>query len=99
MSEYLTDEKLEELWLERGLQYRLKRLHKYLLSCGLMPMVVPEYLFLEHMKEEILRAFLVRGVKERPNGQQSNIANRDGKTPGQAGRSEPEEGGSARGAR
>lgn len=64
----LTEEQLEKVWNEHGLEWRLRRFHKFLLERGLLPMSVPEHLFLDHIHDEILHNFFVKGVKEHQDG-------------------------------
>lgn len=59
----LTEEQLEQVWNDQGLETKLKRFHKFLLERGLLPMSVPEYLFLGHIKNSILHDFFVKGVR------------------------------------
>ena len=64
----LTEEQLNKVWEEQGLKNRMVRFHKFLLERGLLPMSVPEYLFLDHIKTDILHGFFVKGVKEFEDG-------------------------------
>jgi predicted SAM-dependent methyltransferase len=64
----LTEEQLEEVWSDRGLEFRMKRFHKFLVERGLLAMSVPEYLFLDHLRNDILSSFFVRGVRMYKDG-------------------------------
>jgi predicted SAM-dependent methyltransferase len=64
----LTKEQLDEVWRENGLERRMKRFHRFLIERGLLPMSVPEHLFLDHLYNEILVNFFVKGVKEHEDG-------------------------------
>lgn len=66
----LSAEEFEQVWEEQGLKHRIARFHQFLLERGLQPMSVPDYLFIEHVKDDILTAFLVKGVKEHADGRQ-----------------------------
>lgn len=71
---FLTDKQLDQVWDEQGLKFRIKRLHGYLTDRGLLPMSVPEDIFCDHIHNDILRKFFVKGVKELPDGQQRNVS-------------------------
>lgn len=64
----LTEDQINEVWNERGLKRRMKRFHKFLIERGLLPMSVPEHLFLDHFYNDILTNFFVKGVREHENG-------------------------------
>ena len=64
----LTEEQLEDVWENKGLKYKMTKFHKFLLERGLLPMSVPDYLFLDHMKNDILKNFFVKGVREHEDG-------------------------------
>lgn len=64
----LTEEQLEKVWEENGLNVRMKRFHKFLLERGLLPMSVPEHMFLDHFRNDILESFFVKGVKMHKDG-------------------------------
>lgn len=67
---FLTEEQLEQVWEEQGMRYRIDRFYRYLIDRGLLPMSVPADLFSDHIRNDILGKFLVKGVRELPDGQQ-----------------------------
>lgn len=70
----LTDKQLEKVWDEQGMKHRIKRFYGFLTDRGLLPMSVPEDIFIDHIHNDILRKFFVKGVKELPDGQQRNVS-------------------------
>lgn len=66
----LTIEQVEEVWNRQGLKHNCKRFRNFLISRGLLPLTVPEDVFLRHMKDELLINFFVKGVVENAKGQQ-----------------------------
>lgn len=65
---YLTEEQLNEVWEERGLKDKMIRFRKFLVERGLLPLAVTERLFLDHVHDEILNNFFVKGVKYHKDG-------------------------------
>lgn len=66
----LSQEELDKVWGEQGLKYRIKRFHGFLVERGLLEVAVPLYLFEDHIRNDILGRFFVKGVKENPDGRQ-----------------------------
>ena len=68
---YLTEEQVEQIWKEQGLEAHIGRMYDYLLQYGLQPMAVQKHAFLDNFRKKILTNFFVRGVKEDKNGRQT----------------------------
>lgn len=64
----LTEKQLEEVWAKRGLKHRMKRFHRFLVERGLLPVSVPEHLFLDHIRNDILESFFVKDITEDSKG-------------------------------
>jgi hypothetical protein len=56
----ITSEELERLWAKGGLRDHVLKFWRYLVENGLMPMVVPEISFANHIKDRVLFDYLVR---------------------------------------
>lgn len=64
----MSQEQADRLWEEEGLKSHLRRMHRYLLQNGLMPMAVPDYAFLDTFYQRVLIPFFVQGVQEDEHG-------------------------------
>ena len=66
----LTEEEVNRVWEEQGMKHNVARLHKHLISHGLLPMSVRDFAFADAIKRKILVNFLVKGVIEDEHGRQ-----------------------------
>jgi hypothetical protein len=64
----LTEEQLEHVWEEKGLKRRMIKFREFLIERGMSPISVNKHIFLDHIKEEVLYAFFVKGVKYTEDG-------------------------------
>jgi len=64
----LSEEQLDHVWDEKGLRRRMIKFRKFLIERGLSPISVSEHIFLDHIKEEVLHAFFVKGVSYTEDG-------------------------------
>ena len=68
---FMTQEEVEEVWFDRGLRHRVRRLRKFLVDHGLTPLSVTEEVFEEHILRRILIDFLVKDTHEDEHGTQT----------------------------
>jgi hypothetical protein len=86
----ITDKDLEKIWEENGLKFRIHRFHKFLAERGLLEYSVPSYLFEDHVLNDILRKFFVKGVREQADGRQEYEPDERCEAEDEAGPSGPE---------
>lgn len=67
----LTEEQVERIWKEQGLEGHVARMYDYLRQFGLQPMAVQKHTFLDNFRKRILTNFFVRGVREDDKGRRT----------------------------
>lgn len=74
---FLTKEQIKEVWEDRGLEGHVRRMHEYLVANGLLPLSVPDYVFIENFRQRVLENFFLKGVTEDEHGRQTYPSERD----------------------
>lgn len=70
---FLTLEDIEQVWSERGLRHRVRRLRAFLVEHGLTPLSVTDEVFEGHIRKRLLIDFFVNDVHEDKHGNQTKV--------------------------